>query len=69
MRIIKSLGASLVTFYFIGVFFSQLTFNPYKWLIFTLPMQKAIFFELLAFLLIVILFATFYLEVFNEEVD
>ena len=69
MRIIKSLGASLVTFYFLGVFWSQLTFNPYKWAMFCYPISKAIWIMALGFFFLIVLVATFYMEVFNEEVD
>ena len=70
MRIIKSLGASLVTFYFIGVFFSQLTFNPYSWFIFSHKYNVDVLLAMIGSLLvIVVLILIFYKEVFNEKVD
>ena len=70
MRIIKSLGASLVTFYFIGVFFSQLTFNPYSWFLFNHKYNIDVLSAMVvSFLFIIVLIMVFYKEVFNEKVD
>ena len=70
MRIIKSLVASLVTFYFIGVFFSQLTFNPYKWFLFNHKYNIDVLSAMVvSFLFIIVLIMVFYKEVFNEKVD
>ena len=60
----------MVTFYFIGVFFSQLTFNPYNWFLFSHKYNSDVLAAMIvSFLFIIVLIMVFYLEVFNEEVD
>ena len=57
-------------FYFIGVFFSQLTFNPYSWFIFSHKYNEYVLLAMIGSLLfIVVLILIFYKEVFNEKVD
>ena len=60
----------MVTFYFIGVFFSQLTFNPYKWFLFNHKYNIDVLSAMVvSFLFIIVLIMVFYKEVFNEKVD
>ena len=60
----------MVTFYFIGVFFSQLTFNPYSWFLFNHKYNIDVLSAMVvSFLFIIVLIMVFYKEVFNEKVD